>query len=127
MEKNTSYIIIGLLVFIIGFGAGYLSRGGQIAPDEHTTSGGMMMRGERDMQGMMDAMMMTLSGKTGDAFDEAFLSEMIMHHEGAVGMAEAALRDAKHDEIKQLAQAIIAAQTEEISQMKEWKRSWYGQ
>ncbi len=90
---------------------------------------GTMMHGSMHsgMQGEMDAMMAGLVGKTGDDFDKAFLSEMIMHHEGAVDMAEAALQSAKHEEIKNMARAIIAAQTSEINQMKGWQQTWYGQ
>lgn len=79
------------------------------------------------MQSEMDGMMAALDGKTGDEFDKAFLSEMIMHHEGAVDMAEAALENAKHDEIKTMANAIISAQTTEIKQMQDWQNTWYGQ
>lgn len=135
MEKNSNLIIIGLLVLIIGFGAGYLVRGNaQPEPDEHMMSGGMMMGGHGSqsamgsgMSGAMEGMMTGLEGKTGDAFDQAFLSEMIMHHEGAVEMAEAALKSAKHQEIKDMAQAIISAQTSEITQMKLWQKNWYTQ
>jgi heat shock protein HslJ len=79
------------------------------------------------MHGAMADMMAALDGKTGDVFDKAFLSEMIVHHEGAVEMAEAALRSAKHDEIKELATAIITAQTTEIAQMRSWQEAWYGE
>ncbi len=87
--------------------------------------GSVMQNG--GMGGAMDNMMEGLQGKTGDAFDQAFLSEMIMHHEGAVQMAEAALQYAKHQEIKDMAKAIISAQTIEIEQMKVWGKSWYTQ
>jgi uncharacterized protein (DUF305 family) len=40
-------------------------------------------------------------------------------------MANAALKNAKHQEIKDLANAIISAQTKEINQMKEWQTNWY--
>mgnify|MGYP001589929938 CR=1 FL=1 len=129
MEKNTNLVIIGLLVLIVGFGGGYLVRGSQ-APEagEHMMQGGMMM-GNHDMGGgmggAMDDMMAGLQGKTGDAFDQAFLSGMIMHHQGAVSMAQAALQNAKHQEIKDMAKAIISAQTSEISQMQQWQKSWY--
>jgi uncharacterized protein (DUF305 family) len=91
-------------------------------------SNGMMM-GDNGM-GMgnaMDDMMEGLLGKTGDDFDKAFLSEMIVHHQGAVSMAQAALQNAKHQEIKQMAQNIISAQTSEIQQMQQWQKSWYNQ
>lgn len=57
---------------------------------------------------MMDAMNAELKGKTGDAFDQAFISEMVIHHQGAVEMAELALTNAKHQQIKNLASAIIS-------------------
>lgn len=83
--------------------------------------------GGHGMQGSMDEMMEGLRGKTGDQFDQAFLSEMIMHHQGAVKMAEAALTGAKHQEIRDMAQDIISAQTGEIDQMRMWQKSWYVQ
>lgn len=52
---------------------------------------------------------------------------MITHHEGAVEMAEAALKNAKHQEIKTMSHAIISAQTTEINQMRDWQKAWYGQ
>ena len=82
---------------------------------------------DNEMMGMgssMNQMMESLGGKTGDDFDEAFISAMIAHHEGAIEMAEEALVSAKHDEIKNLAEDIISAQTSEIEQMMEWKNTW---
>ena len=38
----------------------------------------------------------SLKGKTGDAFDAAFIREMIVHHQGAIKMAEAPPTRAKH-------------------------------
>ena len=125
---NTNILLTALIALVIGGGGGYLLAGSQMPdPNEHMMGNGMMMHNNSmGMSGAMDEMMQELEGKTGDAFDRAFLSEMIMHHEGAVEMAEAALKSAKHDEIKIMANAIISAQTTEIQQMKDWQRSWYG-
>jgi uncharacterized protein (DUF305 family) len=90
--------------------------------------GGMTMDSAGRGSGMheaMSGMMMGLEGKTGAAFDQAFLSEMIMHHQGAVDMAELALTNAQHQEIKDLAKAIIAAQKKEIADMKAWQQAWF--
>ena len=125
---NTNTLLIALIALIIGAGGGYLVAGSQ-APDldEHMMGNGMIMHNSQmGMGDAMSGMMLGLEGKNGDAFDRAFLSEMIMHHEGAVLMAEAALENAKHPEIKDMANAIITAQTTEIEQMKEWQSSWYG-
>jgi uncharacterized protein (DUF305 family) len=120
-NNNILYGVIGLLAGIIitssvGFGM-MRHRGMDRWDDDHKKMG---------MQSAMDSMMMGLSGKTGDAFDKAFLSEMIMHHEGAVEMAESALMNAQHAEIKTLSNAIITAQNKEIADMKAWYKAWYG-
>jgi uncharacterized protein (DUF305 family) len=78
------------------------------------------------MSDMMTSMNAELKGKTGDEFDRAFLAEMIVHHQGAVEMARLALTNAQHKEIKDLANAIIAAQNKEIAEMNAWQKAWYG-
>ncbi|MDO8656892.1 MAG: DUF305 domain-containing protein [Nanoarchaeota archaeon] len=85
-----------------------------------------MMNDSQDMNELMGNMDMMLRGKTGDEFDKSFLAQMIVHHQGAVQMAEAALQNAKHDELKSMSRDIISAQNREISQMKGWQDSWYG-
>jgi uncharacterized protein (DUF305 family) len=72
----------------------------------------------------MSQMSGSLQNKTGDDFDKLFLSEMIDHHQGAIEMAKLAKNQAKHSEIKQMANDIITAQTSEISQMKTWQQDW---
>lgn len=117
---NQKIFLIAFVALAVGFGAGYIANQSPKTPmADHSVHGGM--------QREMDSMMAGLDGKTGDEFDKAFLSEMIMHHEGAVDMAKAALQNAKHDEIKNMANAIISAQTTEIEQMRNWQKSWYGQ
>ena len=115
---NQTIITTAVIALLIGSGAGYM-LGSQKAPAP--------LKSGNDMQAAMDDMMANLSGKTGDAFDKAFLSEMIMHHEGAVLMAEAAKENAAHAEIKTMADAIISAQTAEIAQMRAWEVEWYGE
>lgn len=93
---------------------------------EHMMGSGMMMGDEEMMeQGMtMEDMVDNLRGKTGDAFDSTFITGMIEHHQGAIDMALLAQQYAGHDEIKNLAEAIITAQTNEIEQMKQWFQNW---
>lgn len=126
---QTKLIATALISLVIGIGGTYAVMSKQV---QQPTAGHMMPNGQMmsddlsGMHGAMTSMMVGLEGKTGDAFDKAFLSEMIMHHEGAVEMAEAAKVNAKHAEIKQMADAIISAQTTEIAQMREWQKAWYG-
>ncbi len=58
-------------------------------------------------------------------YDAQFIDGMIMHHKGAVMMAEQALEQSERPEIRELAQNIIATQNEEISQMTAWRDEWY--
>jgi uncharacterized protein (DUF305 family) len=50
--------------------------------------------------------------------DATFAQMMIPHHEGAIAMAEVAQDRGQHDEIKQLADAIIEAQEREIETLR---------
>lgn len=73
---------------------------------------------------LMSEMAGQLTDKTGDDFDKAFIEMMIVHHEGAVTMAELIPSRAKHDEVKELGEAIITAQAKEIADMKQWQQDW---
>jgi uncharacterized protein (DUF305 family) len=115
-------LCIGL---IGGAGIGYgLAHVGQVSEEMSVAS--TPTPSPSSMEDMMHDMTASLEGKTGDAFDSTFLREMIVHHEGAVDMAALALVSAQHQELKDLATAIIATQNEEITQMREWLTAWYG-
>lgn len=60
----------------------------------------------------------------GEDYDRMFLANMIAHHQGAVDMAKLALTNAKHQEIKDMANNIITAQTKEIGDMQSWQTAW---
>lgn len=72
----------------------------------------------------MSQMTNNLRGQSADNFDRRFLSEMIVHHQGAIEMANLAEKQAKHQELKDLAQNIIQAQEAEILQMQQWQALW---
>lgn len=133
MENKNSVLVFSIIFLIIGVFVGWLICSNKEARTAIPTgthmmgSGEMMNNNGMGMNGAMDSMMVGLQGKIGDTFDKAFIEEMIMHHEGAVAMAEAALKNAKHPEIKTMANAIISAQTSEINQMKVWLKDWYGE
>lgn len=60
----------------------------------------------------------------GEEYDKAFISNMIIHHEGAINMAELALAKAKHQELKDMASAIVASQSKEVVDMKRMQETW---
>lgn len=58
-------------------------------------------------------------------YDLRFIDAMIPHHEGAVIMAKDLAQKTKRPELQKLAKEIIAAQDQEIAQMKTWRKAWY--
>lgn len=115
-ENKTLYL--SLVSLGIGLTLGYGLWGAKTAqaPMDHS---------QMTMEESMGSMTASLSGKTGDAFDQAFLQEMIVHHEGAVAMAGQVLATSKRPELRKLAEEIIAAQTKEIDMMRDWEKSWF--
>lgn len=129
MENKNNIVLFSLVFLIIGVLLGWvisLNNGYRVPNGMHMMGNGQMMNnGNMGMNDTMGSMMAGLEGKTGDKFDKAFLSEMIMHHEGAVVMAQAVLKTSKRPELLKLAKDIISAQSKEIDMMKGWQKEWF--
>ena len=61
-----------------------------------------------------------MQGIMADDPDVAFACGMIPHHQAAINMAEVELKFGDDPEMKDLAQAIIDAQTAEIAELTTW-------
>ncbi|MFE3002635.1 DUF305 domain-containing protein [Nocardia sp. NPDC059246] len=71
-----------------------------------------------DMPGIMSKDQMTkLEGLSGPDFDKLWMQMMIEHHQGAITMANTELAQGANAESKALAQSIVTAQQQEITQM----------
>jgi uncharacterized protein (DUF305 family) len=90
----------------------------------HAPMGHMMAMTPEQMQSMMMSMDL---GAADDQFDLRFINAMIPHHQGALVMAEDALKKSKRPEMKKLSQEILTSQKQEIEQMKQWRQAWYKQ
>jgi uncharacterized protein (DUF305 family) len=77
-----------------------------------------------DMGMMDDAEMEALRELEGDEFDRRFMQAMLVHHEGAIDMAERVLAEGQDEEVAGLAQLVIDAQQGEIEQMQQWLEQW---
>lgn len=91
-----------------------LSREGETGGDMGMSAS--MMGMDMDMDALAQA----------KPFDRDFIDEMIPHHQGAIRMARVALADGNDQEVKDLAEAIIVAQSAEIEKMNRWRTDWYG-
>lgn len=127
MDTNKN-IIFGITFLLVGVLIGFYfgqSQNKNIASYHQMPDGTLMSNEGHDMASMMTDMNKALIGKSGDEFDKAFLTEMIVHHQGAVEMAKLALTNAKHKEVMDLSNAIISAQNKEIADMSTWLNNWY--
>lgn len=100
----------------IGMMRGWLRQNGQFAPD---TSSWRTM----SMPGMLTKeQLATLDAATGPAFDRAYLTLMIQHHEGALEMVKELLatpRAGQEVNVNVFANDVVSVQTAEIGIMRE--------
>jgi uncharacterized protein (DUF305 family) len=105
--------------------------GGDGEPDTADKSGGMagmdhdqMGHGSMGMgSGGMARQMVMENGKYSD---ERFIDAMVPHHQGAIAMAEVALKNAEHEKIKDLSRNIVSTQRAEIEELKSIKKEEFG-
>lgn len=124
--KNFPLVAVALVLagVLLGTGGAYAVMNREKASTSSDSMGGMDHSSMQMSSMDMDSMNAELKGKTGDDFDKMFLSLMTQHHQGAIDMATQAKQNAKHSELKTMADDIISAQTREIEQMKTWKNKW---
>ena len=86
-----------------------------------TDAGESTSMGDMDMgnMGLMsDDEMLALDNAQDKAFDKLFLAGMIVHHQGAVHMAQGIIANGESTQVRTLASNILTSQTSEIEQMK---------
>lgn len=88
------------------------SGGGTTAPDATPTSAASTSPATGE------------AGATHNDADTMFAQMMIVHHEGAIEMADLAIEQAESEEVRSLAEGISAAQGPEIEKMTSWLETW---
>lgn len=74
------------------------------------------MEGMKDMGAMKHMQGMSMTGDT----DRDFAANMRMHHQIAVDMSEAMLKDGKDPQLLQMSRDIISAQKKEMAVLDQW-------
>lgn len=133
MKNNSA--VVGLLCLLVGLFVGYslaprVAMGPQYMDEMHDEMEEMMDHDDERMadgfmQHSMEEMNRGLNGKTGEEFEKAFLEMMIVHHEGAIEMAEDLLNETNRPELVKMANDIISVQTAEVEMMEEWLTTWF--
>lgn len=134
MKNNV--LVIGLLTLIIGLFIGYT-----LAPqtmmdtdmmvemhdemEEYAEHEEELISGDGMMQHAMEEMMLGFRGKMGEEYEKAFLEMMIVHHIGAIEMAEQLLEETDRPELVKMANDIITVQNQEVDMMKGWLNDWF--
>lgn len=114
-------LIIGVLVGILIGGPSFYKHG----HDYGGKDGGKPGMGEDNTRGMMGGDH-SMHGDMVVKSEREFIEHMIPHHEEAITTANEVLaRGGSTPEIKALAEAIVAAQTKEVADMKVWYQAWY--
>jgi uncharacterized protein (DUF305 family) len=85
---------------------------------------GQMGHGSMGMGSASMARQMVM--ENGKYSDKALIDAMVPHHQGAIAMAEVALKNAEHDEIEELSRNIVSTQRAEIEELKAIKKEEFG-
>jgi uncharacterized protein (DUF305 family) len=96
-----------------------MSSGGDMAMQSHQMSGMADYQMEA-MDGMKAMNMNMMQGMMKKDADVSFVCGMIGHHMGAISMSEVELKHGDDAEAKEMAQKVIDAQKEEITEMTRW-------
>jgi len=109
---------------IISAQKGEISVMGRIGDDMRAMGmheGGHMGMGRSEMGMDMDMPML----RRAKPFDRAFIDQMVPHHQGAIAMARRELAKGSQPALRAMAQDMIDAQTEEMAQMRKWRKAWH--
>ena len=84
-------------------------------------------RMDHDQMGMgSGGMAKQMVMQNGEYSDRRFIDAMVPHHQGAIAMAQVALKNAAHEEIKKLSRNIASTQQAEIEELKSIKVEEFG-
>ena len=137
MRHHTRLALAGLLSAVAltaaacggaGGGAGNTDHGGMGKDGGGEGEKNTVMEGAEHSKmdsgsgGMASGMLM----EDGRYSDGRFIDAMVPHHRGAVEMAEVALENAEHEEIRRLSEEIVSAQEAEIEELKRIKQEEFG-
>ena len=116
--SRTTNLVLGIVLVLVGvLGIAVVSLGGRPGGVSSVCPGGACGR----VPVSPPARMSRASG-----VDAMFIEQMIPHHEMGIMMSRMAGNATGRDEIRELTDAIIRGQSDEIEKMRTWYQEWYG-
>ena len=114
-ELITSFVAAAMVV-AMGFAIGSTILASAQDPSRRSSAAEATFLKENDAA--MTKMMHDMAVKpTGDV-DHDFVAMMVPHHEGAIDMAEAELRYGQNEQLRRIAQEVVAEELQEIAAMR---------
>lgn len=122
MKRNLKIIFIAVTVLLLaGVGAWHFITGRQ-------TTEKNQQQANTTSKAVTDSTAVVNDSKfaklTGEAYDEAYIGDMLAHHEGALNMSEMVSAGTERPELLQLAQTIMQTQSRELMKMQTWQQEW---
>jgi uncharacterized protein (DUF305 family) len=115
-EELITSFVAAAMVAAVGFAIGSATLASAQDPSRRSSSAEVAFLKENDAA--MTKMMNDMAVKpTGDV-DHDFVAMMVAHHQGAIDMAEAELRYGQNEQLRRIAQEIVAEELQEIAAMR---------
>lgn len=125
--KNKNILIVAIVTIVAVAGVSIYA----ISNNDNEMMDGNMMGNNSSQQATSNSLIDKNSAEykmyselKGEDYDRMFIANMIEHHRGAVDMAKLAQTNAKHQELKDMADDIISTQSKEIADMESWQKQW---
>ena len=123
-NKNILIVAIVAMVAIAGVSIYAISNNDKMMNDNMMSKNSPQEVSSSNLVDKNSADYRMYSGLKGEDYDRMFIANMIEHHRGAIDMAKLAQTNAKHQELKDMSEDIILAQSKEIGDMESWQTAW---
>lgn len=117
---NRKSIIAGALLIVLAT-AGVLAT---TLPDNNSSESSPANSQAQSKESAKSATELKFESYVGEDYDRYFIANMLAHHQGAIDMAKLASANAKHSELKTMANDIINTQSSEVSRMLAYQQAW---
>lgn len=121
ITKNKVFAAIIIVLVVLAATVWYFGVF-SIKPDK--TSDAQNTKTEQEMAPSQDTPNSKYATLKGDAYDEAFIADMLALYEGTSSMSEQASAVTAHEEIRTYAQAVMQTEGPQTMELRDWQKAW---